>query len=145
MAASSLDGSAQGGIQILGGFTAIKKDGTAANTCVSFKNVDPRVADRVLIEFPLLNPDGQEMGKLVLDRSGEFSPNIDIKSFDSFKQWSTPGSVGPTGAFLAGCVRRDLGTAALPLLQAQTSGYRVMRVDYKDGTSWSPGAAAKPQ
>ncbi len=146
LAAATLDQATQANVQILGGFAAVKKNGTSAIACVSFKNVDPRVAKRVLFEFPLLGGDGQVLGKLELDRSGEFSPNVDIRTFDSFEQWQSKG-VGPVKSFNEGCIQRDLPTAAIPFLQARAAGYQVIQVDYADGSSSNsakPGPAAPP-
>ncbi len=140
LATASLEGGSQGPIQILGGFAAVKRDGTSGIACLSFKNVAPQVANHVLFEFPLLSEYGQELGKIVLDRHGEFSPNVDIVSFNSMAQWQGNGG-GPRGSYGAGCIQRDLPTAALPFLQARATGYHVVRVDFADGSSWPPAAA----
>jgi hypothetical protein len=137
LASATLDSNVQGGIAILGGFAAAKRDGTTAMACVSFKNTAQKIASRIVFEFPLLDAGGQELGKLTLDRTGEFSPNIDIMTFTSLNDWQN-NSVGPRGR-LDSCVTRQLGTAAIPILQARAAGYRVMRVEYADGTSWTPG------
>ncbi|HMD02983.1 MAG TPA: hypothetical protein VKG44_08485, partial [Candidatus Baltobacteraceae bacterium] len=110
LATATLDDHAQGNIQILGGFAAVKRDGTAAIACLSFKNLDTKVAKRVVFEFPLLGDNGGgDLGKLVLDRTGEFSPNIDIRSYESMQSWQTPGS-GPR-TLGDGCILRELPTA----------------------------------
>jgi hypothetical protein len=127
LATASLDQTPQGGIAILGGFAAVKKDGTGAMICLSFKNIDPRVANHIVVEFPLLGDGGQEMGKLVLDRSGEFSPNIDIRSYESLAAWQS--GAGPRSQ-ADGCIGQSMPTAAIPFLQARAAGYRVMHVGY---------------
>jgi len=144
LASNSLDAAPRGNIQILGGFAAIKKDGTATIVCVSFKNLDTRVADRIVFTFPLLDGNGDNLGTLTLDRSGEFSPNVDIDSFNSMETWQA-GGIGPTRAMMDGCIQRNLPTAALPLLQARTAGYRVAAVHYVDGSSWPARSAPPPQ
>ncbi len=127
LATASIESAPQMGIQILGGFAAVKKDGTGAIVCVSFKNVDPRVASHVVIEFPILADGGAPAGSLVLDRSGEFSPNVDIRSFESLAAWQ--GGIGPHSQN-DGCIGKSLPTAAIPFLQARAAGYHVTAVDY---------------
>jgi hypothetical protein len=143
LASNSLDAAPRGNIQILGGFAAIKRDGTATIVCVSFKNLDTRVANRIVFSFPLLDSNGDNLGVLTLDRSGEFTPNVDINTFDSMQTWQA-GGIGPTRAMMDGCVQRNLPTAALPLLQARTAGYRVVGVYYVDGSSWPAGGPPPP-
>ncbi len=143
LATASIEGGNQGPIQILGGFAAVKRDGMAAIACLSFKNVDPRVANHIVVAFPLIGGDGQNLGELVLDRHGEFSPNVDILSFSSMTQWQG-NSVGPTRSYAEGCIQRTLPTAALPFLAARASGYHVTRVDFADGSSWPPAMAPPP-
>jgi hypothetical protein len=135
LASATLDNTPTGQIQIIGGFAAVKKDGTAAYICISFKNVDTRGAKRVVVEFPLLDRDGQVLGKLQLDRNGEFSPNVDINGYGSMDSWLGP-SPGPRTQG-DNCVAQNMPTAAIPFLQARTAGYHVTRVEYADGTSWS--------
>jgi hypothetical protein len=127
LASNSLDTSPQQQIQVLGGFAAVKKDGTGAVVCVSFKNVDPRVAHHVVIDFPFLDGGGAVAGTLTLDRTGEFSPNIDIRSFESLAAWQ--GGMGPHSQN-DGCVVKNLPTAAIPILQARAVGFRITHVDY---------------
>jgi hypothetical protein len=134
LATGSLDNAPVGQIQILAGFSAIKKDGTSAIACLSFKNLDPRVAKRVVFDFPLLGGDNQELGKLTLDRSGEFSPTVDIRAWESMGAWQTPGG-GPK-TYNDGCIFKELPTAALPFLQARAASYTVTHVEYADGTAW---------
>ena len=122
LATATLDQAPQSGIQVLGGFAAVKKDGTGAMICLSFKNVDPRVANHVVVEFPILADGGQETGKLVLDRSGQFSPNIDIRSYESLAAWQS--GAGPHSQ-ADGCIGKTLPTAAIPFLQARAAGYRT--------------------
>jgi hypothetical protein len=127
LAAGSIDQGPQMGIQVLGGFAAVKKDGTGAIVCLSFKNIDPRVAKHVVIEFPIITAGGGDGGSLVLDRSGEFSPNVDIRAFESLANWQS--GAGPRSQN-DGCIGKSLPTAAIPFLQAQAAGYHVTAVDY---------------
>ncbi len=39
------------------------------------------------------------------------------------------------------CTGVSVGVAALPLLVARFATYRVVRVEYADGTSWAPPTA----
>jgi hypothetical protein len=134
LASATLEGGVQGQIQILGGFAAVKRDGTAAIVCVSFKNLSPTTARRVVFEFPLLDAQGSSLGTLTLDRNGEFSSNVAIMTYAGFSDWNK-GSIGPRGRD-DNCIQRTLATAAVPLLQARSASYRVVRVEYDGGTVW---------
>jgi hypothetical protein len=134
LATATLNGDVQGPIQILGGFAAVKRDGTAAIACVSFKNVSKITARRVVVDFPLLDAQGSTVGTLTLDRNGEFSPGTVIASYADFSTWQQ-GGIGPRG-YADNCIQKTLATAALPILQARTAGYNVRRVEFDDGSSW---------
>lgn len=136
LASGTLDAGPQGQIQILGGFAAVKRDGTAAIACVSFKNASPMTARRIVFEFPLLDAQGNSLGTLTLDRTGEFSSDVAIMTFNNFSEW-TGGSIGPRGR-IDNCIQKNLPTAAVPLLQARTASYRVVRVEYDGGSLWTP-------
>ncbi len=136
LATASLDGNVQGNVKVLGGFAAARRDGRGAVACVSFTNVASKVANDIVFEFPLLSDSGVELGKLTLDRKGEFSPNVAIMTFGQLSDWQQ-GSIGPRGRG-DNCVERELGTAALPILEARLAGYRIVHVTYDDGTSWTP-------
>jgi hypothetical protein len=136
LASATLDGGVEGQIQILGGFAGVKRDGTAAIACISFKNLSPMTARRIVFEFPLLDAQGNALGKLTLDRNGEFSSNVAIMTYDGFGSWQS-GSIGPRGRD-DNCIQRTLPTAAVPLLQARTASYRVVRVEYDGGSLWTP-------
>ena len=139
LASATLDADVQGQIQILGGFAAVRRDGTGAIACVSFKNVSPLTARRVVFEFPLLDGQGNPLGTLTLDRNGEFSSNIAIMTYDAFSDWQN-GALGPRGR-ADNCIQKTLPTAAVPLLQARTASYRVTRVEYDGGTVWTPSGS----
>lgn len=136
LATATLNGNVQGNIQIIGGFAGARRDGTSAIACVSFTNLAPKTANRIVFTFTLSNAAGVSLGTLTLDRRGEFSPNIPILTFDNFDAW-IQGSIGPRGR-IDNCIQQTLGTAALPILQARVAGYAVSEVDYDDGTTWSP-------
>ena len=136
LATGSLDGNVQGNIQVLGGFAGAQRDGRAVIACVSFQNTSPKTATEVVFDFTLTNSEGTELGKLTLDRKGKFSSNIGIYSYDSLSGWNQ-GSFGPSSR-MDNCVQRKLATAALPILEARYAGYRVVKVVYDDGTSWTP-------
>ena len=123
-------------IQVLRGFAAVKKDGTSAQACVSFKNSGTKPATRVVFEFPLLNAEGKEDGGvLTLDRRGTFSPNIDIVGWSTI----TVGTVISGNRGMSdNCTTLTTSVAAVPFLSAQFAGYRIVRVEYTDGSSWVP-------
>jgi len=136
LASATLEGGVQGQIQIVSGFAAVKRDGTAAIACVTFKNLAPQTARRVIFAFPLLDAQGNALGTLTLDRNGEFSSNVVIATYDGFASWQQ-GGIGPRG-YADNCIQKILPTPAVPLLQARTASYRVMRVEYDGGTVWTP-------
>ncbi len=139
LATATLEGGVQGQIQINKGFAGVKRDGTAAIACVSFTNLSAKTARRIVFEFPLYDAQGNSLGTLTLDRNGEFSSNVLIATYDSFSSWQS-GSIGPRG-YADNCIQRNLPTAAMPILQARTAGYRVTRVEYDDGSVWTPGTS----
>jgi len=136
LATATLDEAPQGDISVIGGFAAAKRDGTAAIACVSFKNLATKRASRVVFEIPLFDANNQRLGKLTIDRKGEFSPNIDIMSYAGMNDWQN-NSMGPRSR-MDNCTLRQLATAAMPILEARVASYGVVRVEYDDGTSWTP-------
>jgi hypothetical protein len=134
----TLGGPPQGNIAILGGWAAVKRDGRGAHACVSFKNVGSLTATRVLVEFPMIDDAGAQLGDVQMDRRGTFSTGIDINGWDSLKSWQS--GLGHRG-FNDNCAGVNTGVAALPLLAARYATYRIMRVEYADGTAWTPPAA----
>lgn len=135
LASQTLGNSAQGKIALLGGWAAVKRDGRAAVVCVSFKNEAAVAATRVVFRFTILGRSGNDLGTLEFDRSGTFSPGVDINGWQSLKDWQ--GGVGHRG-YADNCKVLDSGVAALPLLSAHTVTYEIRRVDYADGSSWTP-------
>jgi hypothetical protein len=135
----TIGSTAMGNIVVLGGWAAVKRDGRGAHTCVSFKNSDTRTATRVLFQFPISDEAGVELGQLELDRRGTFSPGIDINGWGSMASWQ--GSSNRRND--ENCTGVSASMAALPLLAARFATYRIVRVEYGDGTSWTP--ATTPQ
>ncbi len=130
----TIGGGTVGNIAVLGGWAAVKRDGRAAHACISFKNTDPRTATRVLFQFPIADEAGAELGQLELDRRGTFSPGIDIAGWGSLASWQGSSN----RRYGENCTGVSAGIAALPLLAARFATYRVVRVEYADGTSWTP-------
>jgi hypothetical protein len=135
LASQTLENKPQGKIALLGGWAAVKRDGHGAIVCVSFKNEAAVAATRVVFRFAILNRSGDELGKLELDRSGTFSPGININGWGSLSDWQ--GGVGHKG-YGDNCKMLSSNVAALPLLSAHTVTYEVTRVEYADGTGWPP-------
>jgi hypothetical protein len=132
-ASPTLNDSPIGHVQILGGFAAVRNDGTAAIVCVSFRNVSPKTATRVEFDFPLMGGGGRTLATLHLDRSGEFSPNVDINGWTALPDWQA--GVGHRG-FNDNCTTIQRAVAANPLLHAQSATYNVTRVEYRNGSVW---------
>jgi hypothetical protein len=133
-ASPSLNDAPIGHIQIIGGFAAVKTDGTAAIICVSFRNVSQKIATRVVFDFPLMNQNGrQTAATLHLDRYGEFSPNVDINGWQALTDWQA--GVGHRG-YSDNCATINRAIAANPLLNAASATYTVTRVEYRNGSVW---------
>jgi hypothetical protein len=130
----TLGGEPMAKIAVLGGWVAVKRDGRRAEACISFKNAASVTATRVLFEFPLSDQSGVEVGALKLDRRGTFSPGIDIRSWPDMASWQQYNHRG----YAENCTNTELGVAAFPLLKAHYATYRILRVEYANGTSWVP-------
>lgn len=135
LASRTLENRPQGKIALLGGWAAVKRDGRGAVVCVSFKNEAAVAATRVVFQFAIVGRSGDELGTLELDRTGTFSPGIEINGWPSLADWQ--GGVGHRG-YGDNCKVLNSGLAALPLLSAHAATYEVRRVEYADGTSWPP-------
>jgi hypothetical protein len=123
-------------ISILGGFAAAKRDGTTVMACVSFKNTAASAATRVQMRFTLFGENGTELGTMELERTGTFSPNIDIMTWQSYANWGGGTAIGHRG-YNDNCATLKNGVAAIPILRARYITYAIMRVEYANGTSWS--------
>lgn len=132
-ATPTLGGRITGNVQVLGGWVAVRRDGRGAHACVSFKNVAPVTATRVLFEFPILDNAGGALESLTLDRRGTFSPNVDIRGWDTLQSWQQ----GSNRGYDENCTGANVDVAAFPLMAARLATYRVLRVEYADGTTWA--------
>lgn len=132
----TLRGSAppKSGINVLGGFALIAKDGTQAIVCLSFTNLAAVPANAIHFAFPLMSADGETLGTVDFNRTGLFSPNIVINGPSTADAYFNPG-LSSRGVF-NNCVTSNQGTAALPLLHTRYVAYKVAGVTYTDGSSW---------
>ncbi len=137
LASPTLENAAQGKIALLGGWAAVKRNGRGAVICVSFKNEAATTATRVVFRFSILGRNGASLGELELDRRGEFSSGTDINGWSSLSDWQ--GGLGHHG-YNDNCKVLDTGVASQPLLAAHSVTYEITRVDYADGTSWTPAS-----
>jgi hypothetical protein len=135
LASQTLENKPEGEIAVIGGWAAVKRDGHGAIVCVSFKNEAAIVATRVVFRFTILGRSNNELGNLEFDRSGTFSPGIDINGWRSLSEWQS--GVGHRG-YGNNCKLLSGNVAALPLLSAHAVTYEVRRVQYADGTNWTP-------
>jgi len=138
LASASLEQKPQGEVALLGGFAAVRNYGTHAVVCVSFKNVAPQRARRVVFEFPFVDAGGTTVGTLTLDRKGEFSSNADIMTYASFGAWESATSSSGRRDRELNCIARPLGSAGSAFLRAHTVSYHVVRVEYDGGKVWTP-------
>lgn len=132
----TIGGAPTGNVVVLGGWASVKRDGRGARACISFKNADSRTATRVLFEFPISDDAGAPLAQLELDRRGTFSPGIDINGWGSMASWQS----GQHRGYDENCASVSTGVPALPLLAARFATYRILRVEYADGTFWAPPA-----
>ncbi len=132
----TLSAATTGNIAILGGFAAAKRDGTSAMACVSFKNVAPQTATRIVFRFPLIDANSNELGALTLDRRGTFSSNVAIMTYPSFSDWVQNNTLNRS--YADNCTTIVGGIAAVPILTARLATYRLTRVEYADGSVWTP-------
>jgi hypothetical protein len=131
---ATLETSATGNVELLDGWVAVRRDGRGWHACVSFKNRDARTATSVLFEFPLVDRNGEVLERLRFDRRGTFTTGIDIRGWSSLEAWQS----GSNRGYDENCDGKSLSMAAFSLMQARMATYRVLRVDYSDGTSWTP-------
>ncbi len=136
----TLGGGTSGNIAVLGGWVAVKRDGRGARACISFKNEGSITATRLLVLFPMMNRAGEQIAEVKLDRRGTFSPGIDIMGWHDLASWQS----GSNRGYDENCQTLSLGVAAFPLLQARYATYRILRVDYADGTTWPPASPPSP-
>jgi hypothetical protein len=140
---NSLDGSAdaQGDVQILGGFAAARKDGRSVIACVSFKNTSPKTATRIVLSFPLLDANGNHDGTLHLNRTGTFSTGIDIMTYQNFASWGGGTGFNNKG-YASNCASATPNLVSQQILRAHSVGYQVDRVEYSDGSFWTPSSSS---
>jgi len=130
----TMGGTPPGHIAVFGGWVAVKRDGRGAHACISFKNEGSVAATSIAFEFPLMNRNGEEVTALKFDRRGTFSPGIEIHGWKSLEAWQG----GSNRGYDENCTGTALGVAAFPLLSARMATYRILRVEYADGSSWTP-------
>ncbi|MEO7201841.1 MAG: hypothetical protein ABI431_03915 [Candidatus Tumulicola sp.] len=131
-ASPTLDKETEYGVDVTRGFAAVKRDGTAIVACISFKNVTDKTMSRVQFEFSISGRNGGDLGTMQLDRTGEFSPNVGIEGWHDLSDWQ--GGMGHRG-YNDNCAQLKKNFAAAPLLRAAGVSYKVVRVDFTDGTS----------
>jgi hypothetical protein len=123
-----------GHIRVLGGWAAVRRDARGAIACVSFENAGTLTATRVVFEFPMVDYEGSRVGALRLDRRGTFSPGVGIYTFSSLVDWQQRQNHG----YQQNCTDLSLGVPAFPLFAARFATYHIARVEYANGTVWTP-------
>jgi hypothetical protein len=134
--APTLGGTPPGNIAVFNGWVAVKRDGRGAHACISFKNEGSLTATRLLVDFLLMNHAGSQVATLTLDRRGTFSPSVEIHGWKDLQSWQS----GTNRGYDENCIGLKQGMAAFPLLSARTATYRITRVEYANGTDWSPAS-----
>ncbi|HKU81467.1 MAG TPA: hypothetical protein VJP76_04780 [Candidatus Tumulicola sp.] len=120
-------------IELARTWTAVMRNGSAAYSCVSFKNTSDRVANQVRFEFELLNHNRHVVDTAHLDRKGTFSPDISIHGYYSLSDWGQ-GNRG----FRDNCIgwQPDDQQQRLHYARLRYFSVRVTRIEYADGTTW---------
>lgn len=130
-------------IDYVDAWTAVKRDGTAGWTCLSFKNTAGVAATQVYFSFLILNRDHDVIDSGHLDRKGTFSPGVEIHGYHNVAEWAE--RVGPR-AYRDNCVSWD-PEGEPRALQSYLHGFyytiRVKRIEYADGSTW-PKAEETP-
>ena len=127
-----------GGIRILGGFAAVRKDGTAEVHCVSFRNAGDKTATSIQFTASYLDGDSQPLAARPAVRNGTFSPNVDIVGLATLPQYLGTSLGGVSSAMKDNCWTTKTGAATMELLRAKFVGLRVSGVTYSDGTTATP-------
>jgi hypothetical protein len=122
-------------IEVLRGFGAVPDSGSEIAVCVAFRNIGKKVATRIDFLYTLTAADGAQLGDLTFVRSGTFSPNIAIDTFQ-FGTFANPRSGYYLAAHADNCTRHRTKTEPFFNPAMHVIFYRVTRVDYADGTSW---------
>jgi hypothetical protein len=125
----------RGPIEVFNGWAAVRRDGTYAVVCISFKNTGNAVAKRIAFEFPLSNNGGEVLETITLDRQGTFSPNIEIHGWHSLSDWQSGMGHGGYKDNCSG-IRGDNEQTRVQLVHTHYASYRVQSVEFADGTTW---------
>ena len=120
-------------IDIIQTWTAVMRDGSAAYTCVSFKNTGSVAATRIHFELYLLDHGKHVADTSNLDRKGTFSPNVGIHGYSSLGDWGQ-GNRG----YRDNCIgwRPDNGDERIDYSRLRYFSVKVKHIEYADGTSW---------
>lgn len=120
-------------IEVIQAWTGVMRDGSAAYTCVSFKNTGSVAATRIHFDFYLLNRNKHVVDTSDLDRKGTFSPNIGIHGYSSLGDWGQ-GNRG----YRDNCIgwRLDTGDERVSASRLRYFSVKVTRIEYADGTRW---------
>lgn len=98
--------------------------------CVSFHNSDPRTATSFRVNFVYYDAMGMHVGGDFLDRSGTFSTDVRIKSYDERTR----------NANRENCVSMHYPKTGVSLVV-----YYVDHVDFADGTPWKATLSPIPE
>lgn len=120
-------------IELVQAWTAVMRDGSAAYSCISFKNTSEAVAKHVRFDFEVLNHNRHVVDTGYLDRKGTFSPNIGIHGYGGFSDWGQ-GNRG----YRDNCIgwRPYNGQERIDYAHLRYFSVRVTRIEYADGAAW---------
>lgn len=126
-------------IVYLGPWTAISNDGTEAYTCFSFKNTSSVTATRILFDLELLDEDSHVVAESDVDRTGTFSPNVEIRGWQNLREWASTQGHHDFGKNCANW------TSQRQLEHRRVRSYYIgiKRIEYVDGTTWAPPAPSE--
>jgi hypothetical protein len=130
-----------GGIAIERGFAVVSNDGTSETHCLSFKNVESKIAVAVTFEYQLSTHGGDVLFTGTNVRAGTFSPGIEIAGPASYSDFQS----AMNRDLKNNCWTTSSSLANVALLRAAFMTIQVKGVRYEDGSTWSAGGQGSPQ
>ncbi|HEY2554277.1 MAG TPA: hypothetical protein VGI15_03425 [Candidatus Cybelea sp.] len=122
-------------IDVYHGLAAVKRDGTWVSGCVSFENEGSVAAKEIRFEFLLESQNGEVVERVPFDRTGTFSPNVEIHGYGSLADLLNRAG---NRAHLDNCWgRRAAGEDEIArFLRVAQYTYRIEHIEFTDGTAW---------
>jgi hypothetical protein len=139
MAVSSDDRSQ---IKFLSGFGDVPPGGGEVDICVAFRNTAPATATLINVTYSLIGADGSNLGDIAFVRKGSFSKDTDIQTYTASDLISQFRSMNH--GFWDNCAFHRTNVAPFYNRAWRLIKYRVTRVEYADGTTWTAPSTPTP-